>query len=393
MSSDNPDAGSPDRAKRPPPTIDLDPSEVTENDAGSRAQDSARASASDRSRPWFDSVRASRFENASGALTPALSGATAAALILLGAWLLGLSGDNRTAPAISAAPVDTSATDALASRLARIEADVAARANAPSPPASDPAVLTRVDQIEASLKSVNEALANLRGELERAVVAAKDIAPRDGGAAASPDLAAIDQRIARIETAQRALNEVAQRTVAPPDDRPLRRVVAASALDLAVRQGEPFAAALAAAKDAAPDAALQPLDAFAASGVPSDAVLSRELLAVLPQLAPQQAKQPAAAATAGTGVFDRLQESAAKLVRVERVDAASESQPPATATIATAARANDVAAARRAVMELPAAQRAPVQGWIDKVAARDAAREAARRFAASALAALGKPAQ
>lgn len=397
MSSDNPDTGSPgERAKRAPPTIDLDPSDVTDNDAGSRAEESAQSSVRDRSRPWFGAVRGSPFENASGALTPALSGATAAALILTGAWLLGLSGDNRTAtaPAVTAAPADTSATDVLATRLAKIEADAAAAKTSASPqPVSDPVVLARIDQIEASLKSVNDALANVRGELERVASAAKDTAPRDA-AVPAPDLSAIDQRFARIEAAQRTLGEAAQRSAAPLDDRPLRRVVAASALDLAVRQGEPFAAALAAAKAAAPDAALQPLDAFAASGVPGDVALSRELLLVLPLLAPQQAKQPAAAASTGSGVFDRLQESAAKLVRVERVDAASGSQPaPATAAIAAAARANDVAAARRALTELPAAQRGPAQAWLDKVSARDAARETARQFAAGALAALGKPAQ
>jgi len=401
MSSDNPDTGSPgERAKRAPPTIDLDPSDVTDNDAGSRAEESAQSSTRDRSRPWFGAVRGSPFENASGALTPALSGATAAALILTGAWLLGLSGDDRTAtvPAITAAPADTSVTDALAVRLAKIEADAAAAKTIASPqPAPDPAVLARIDQIEASLKSINDALASLRSELERVASAATDPARRDGGAAA-PDLSAIDQRFARIETAQRTLSEAAQRSVGPLDDRPLRRVVAASALDLAVRQGEPFAAALAAAKTIAPDAALQPLDAFAASGVPGDVALSRELILVLPQLAPQQAKQPAAAASTGGGVLDRLQESAAKLVRVERVDAASSGanpnqSSPATAAIAAAARASDVAAARRALTELPAAQRAPAQVWLDKVAARDAARETARQFAASALAALGKPAQ
>lgn len=398
MSSDTPDTGAPgERAKRAPPTIDLDPSEVTENGGGSRTQEDTRSSARERSRPWFGSVRSSSpFENASSALTPALSGATAAALILTGAWLLGLSGDNRTvtAPAVTPATADTSATDALAARLAKVEADAAAAKTSPSPqPASDAAVLSRVDQIEGSLKSIGDAIAGLRGEIERVALAVKDVAPRDGAGATTPDLSAIDQRFARIEAAQRTLGEAAQRSVAPLDDRPLRRVVAASALDLAVRQGEPFAAALAAAKTVAPDAALQALDAFAASGIPSDAVLLRELLLVLPQLTPQQAKQPAAAAT-GSGVLDRLQESAAKLVRVERVDAASGSQPPpAMAAVAAAARANDAAAARRALMELPAEQRVPVQAWLDKVVARDTAREAARQFAASALAALGKPAQ
>lgn len=394
MSTDNPDAGSPgERAKRPPPTIDLDPSEVTENDAGSRAQEKS----SSRSRPWFDQVRESPFENVSGALTPALSGATAAALILTGAWLLGLSGDNRPAPAPAAVatPADTSVTDALAARLAKVETEAAAKPTAPPQLAADPAVLARIDQVETSLKSIGEAVTALRGEIERIASAPKDASPRDSAAAPAPapDLSAIDQRFAQIEAAQRTLGEATQRAAVPFDDRAIRRAVAASALDLAVRQGEPFAAALAAAKTAAPDAKLQPLESFAATGLPGDAALSRELLALLPQLSPQPAKQAATAGSAG-GVLDKLQESAAKLVRVERVDAASNDQTAvAGAAIATAARANDVAAARRAVMELPEAQRAPAQAWLDKTAARDAAREAARQFAATALAALGKPAQ
>lgn len=390
MSTDNPDTGSPgERAKRPPPTIDLDPSDVTKTDAAPDAEQPAR----ERSRPWFESMRGGpSFENASSALTPALSGATAAALILTGAWLLGLSGDNRPAPApvATAATADTSATDALAARIAKMETDAAARANAPSQPTSDPAVLARVDRIEASLKSVNDAIAGLRGEVDKIAASPKDATPRDSNAS-GPDLSAIDQRFAQIEAAQRQLTDATQRAAASVDDRPIRRAVAASALDLAVRQGEPFAAALAAAKAAAPDAPLQPLESFAASGVPGDAALSRELLALLPQLTPQQSKAPAATTTGG--VFDRLQESAAKLVRVERVDAASSEPASSAATaVAAAARANDIASARRAVMDLPATQRAPAQAWLDKVAARDAAREASRQFAANALAALGKSA-
>lgn len=384
MSTDNPDPGTPgERAKRPPPTIDLDPSEVTASDASSPNEDKPR----DR-RPWFESVRGSSFENVSGALTPALSGATAAALILTGAWLMGLSGDNRPA-AVAASPADTSVTDALAERLAKIETDAAARVNAPALSASDPALLARTDQIEAALKSVNDAVAGLRGEIERIAASAKDAPPRDN--AATPDLSAIDQRFAQIEAAQRKLADAAQRAPTPADDAPIRRAVAANALDLAVRQGEPFAAALAAAKAAAPDAKLQPLESFAASGVPNDAALSRELLALLPQASSPPAKQTTAGSAGG--VFDRLQESAAKLVRVERVDAtSSEPASPVAPAVAAAARANDVAAARRAVMELPAAQRASAQAWLDKVAARDAARDASRQFAASALAALGKSA-
>ena len=67
-------------------------------------------------------------------------------------------------------------------------------------------------------------------------------------------------------------SEAAPENAKPADDVPLRRVVAAALLDVSVRQGDPYAAALAAAKSLAanPDA-LKPLDGFAASGVPNAA--------------------------------------------------------------------------------------------------------------------------
>ena len=393
MTADSPDGGaSGERAKRPPPTIDLDPSEVTvEKEPASRSDDGKRAGFRDRI-----NTRGPSFENASSALTPALSGATAAALILIGAWLLGLSGDNRPAPVTAAAPADTTAINALTARLAKVEADAVARANAPVQTVADAALAARVDKIDASLKAIHDTMSALRGDIDRVTAAPKqpDTAARETSAVSAPDFSALEQRFAQIENAQRALGEAAQRAVKPADDRAVRRAVAASALDLAVRQGEPFVAALAAAKAVTPDAALQPLDGFAALGLPSDVVLGRELLALLPQLSPLVSKQ-AATSNVG-GLLDRLQDNAAKLVKIERVDAAGDAnaaQSAKTAKIAAAARSNDVEAARAALMELPEAQRAPAQAWLAKAAARDAAREAARRYAAGALAALGQPPQ
>ena len=98
---------------------------------------------------------------------------------------------------------------------------------------------------------------------------------------------------------------------------PLRRIVAAALLDVLVRIGDPYSAALVAAKALAtnPDA-LKPLDGFAVSGVPSNAALSRDLLTLVPKLSPPA---PDNAAT-GAGLVDRLQAGAAKLVRIERTD-------------------------------------------------------------------------
>ena len=205
-----------------------------------------------------------------------------------------------------------------------------------------------------------------------------------------PDLSAINQRLAQIEAAAKTLSaEAAQRNAAPKDDVPLRRVVAASLLDVSVRAGEPYAAALAAAKPLAANAdALKPLDGFAGTGVPSANALNRELLALLPKLSPAQENS-----TTGSGIVDRLQAGAARLVRIERTDAiAGNDRNAIVARVTAAALRNDIAEARRELKTLAPADRAAAQAWIDKADARDAALAASRQFAADAMAALGKPA-
>src|SRR5258708_5576294 len=98
----------------------------------------------------------------------------------------------------------------------------------------------------------------------------------------------------------------------------LRRIVAAALLDVLVRTGDPYPAALTAAKSLAtnPDA-LKPLEGFAAKGVPNANALSRELLTLVPKLSPPA--QPDNATT-GSGIVERLQAGASELVRIERTD-------------------------------------------------------------------------
>jgi len=143
-----------------------------------------------------------------------------------------------------------------------------------------------------------------------------------------------------------------------------------------------------AARDLAPDAsALRPLEAFAITGVPSAAVLSRDLLALLPKLTPAEP-----AATTGTGIVDRLQAGAARLIRIERTDAVDGNDRSAIASrAAAAARRNDVVEAKRELLTLASADRALVQPWLDRVDARDAALATSRQFVAEATAALSVP--
>jgi hypothetical protein len=158
-----------------------------------------------------------------------------------------------------------------------------------------------------------------------------------------------------------------------------------------VRQSEPFAAALATAKALAPDPnILKPLEPFAATGVPNPNALSRDLLATL---LPKLAAAPEGVTTTGTGIIDRLQAGAARLVRIERTDAAGTTDRSAVVVrAAAAAQRNDIAGARRELNTLTGAERAAVQPGIDRLDARDAALAASHQFAVDALAALSKTA-
>ena len=210
---------------------------------------------------------------------------------------------------------------------------------------------------------------------------------------AAVDLSAITARLDALEQSSRSATALSSRrkAQAKADDAPLRRVVVASLLDLSVRQGEPFAATLTAAKALAPDAtALQSLEGFAATGVPTAASLSRELLTLVPKLTPPAAETND---TTGSSLVDRLQARAEKLVRFQRTDATGTDRGAIVARVTAAALRNDANEARRELKTLAPADRAAAQSWIDKADARDAALAASRQFAADAMAALAKPAR
>jgi hypothetical protein len=247
----------------------------------------------------------------------------------------------------------------------------------------------------------------LRAQGDKLATTLNDVksAPRADRAAA-PDLSAIDERIAKVESQIRAQNaEIAQQAsklaetktadakpvdVKPADDLPLRRVVAAALLDVLVRIGDPYPAALAAAKALAPNAdVLKPLDPFAEKGVPNANRLSTELLALVPKLLPTQQDNT----TTGSGVLERLQAGASKLVKIERTDTVGNDRGAVVARVTAAALRNDFNEARRELKTLEPADRAAAQAWLERADARDAALAASRQFAADAMAVLAKPAQ
>jgi hypothetical protein len=371
----SPDSG---RARRAPPTIDLEPAEVSgeARNAGEDVQPPDGTQPEPTSREPAPAI--------SPWVIAAMSGAVAASLVICVGWMLGWPA---VLPATSSAPpFNAAVVDDLAARVAGIEA----RISKPAAAVPDPAMARRVHALEKSLASLRGDLSGLRAQSEKLSTAVNDLksAPRES--APSVDLSAINERIAQVERAARAqASETAQADAKPADDVPLRRVVAASVLDVSVRQGEPYVAALAAAKSLAENAdALKPLDDFAVTGVPSAASLSRELLTLVPKLSPAPEN-----ATGGSGIVDRLQAGAAKLVRIERNDGVGNDRGAVVARVTASALRNDFAEARRELKALAPADRAAAQAWLDKADARDAALAASRQFASEAMAALAKPGQ
>jgi hypothetical protein len=403
---DNGTLGESGRPKREPPTIELKASEVSETpkDTNEAANAEVGLQAEDvASQVEPEPVSATTDEPVSKpvahpvspwAIAP-ISGAVAATLVIAVGWALGWPTVQAPVPA-PAPQINAAAIDDLTARIAGLET----RTSRPAAPVADPATAARIDGIEKSLTTLRGELAATRSQADKLASAISDVkaAPRDG-TAPSVDLSAINTRIAGIEReiAQQGgkLDEIKAEAkpadVKPRDDVPLRRLVASSLLDVLVRVGDPYVASLATTKSLAPNAeALKPLDAFAATGVPNANALCRELLTIVPKLNPPAADSTA---TTGTGIVDRLQAGASKLVRVQRADATGDDRSSVVARVTAAGLRNDLAEARRELNTLQPSDRAPAQAWLNKADARDAALAASRKFASDAMAALGQATQ
>ena len=404
MVNDRPeDTGSlPDssRPKREPPTIDLDATEVSSETrradgasteaASEPSPESAPEAPATADGPSMSPVDAPPSRPVSPWIVAPVSGAAAAALVIGVGWMLGWPAIQ---PASAPATQLSAAIDGLTARVAGLEPKVGK---------PDPAAAARTEALEKTVAALRTELAATRAQGEKLASTIEDVksAPRGDGTA-SPDLSGIDARIAKIESQMRTqgaelaqqgskLADNAKADAKPADDMALRRLVSAALLDVQVRIGEPFPATLAAAKALAPDPdALKPLDPFAEKGVPNANRLSTELLALVPKLQPVV---PQTNATTGTGIVERLQAGAAKLVKIERTDTAGNDRGAVVARITAAALRNDFNEARRELSTLEPDDRAAAQSWLERANARDAALAASRKFATDAMAALAKPA-
>jgi hypothetical protein len=435
MTSSNDPPGGPagQPGKRRPPTIDLKATEVGSVSAGaadagsSPASEQPQGAAKEATASTSSASEPPRTGPAASALPPSLLWSLAAAgaggaLVTLA--ILALSGlfsnrddatmvvDTRLARVeqqmreLAAKPLpvtgDTKSVDDLAGRLARLETQAAT----PRPPATDTTLANRIATLEGELKALgerigvlgrrNDEIASIAGEArtrsDSATAAVSEL--KKSQAAAAPvvpraDIDALTSRIAALEQAAKALEaQLGARAAGDGTDRPLRLVVVASALNAAVERGTPFATELGAARAAASDpkmlAALEP---FAKAGVPTVDALARELTALAPALA-----KAIGTASRDGGILDRLKANAERIVRVRPIDEAAGDDPiTVVQRIETRAEQRNLAGAVAEIAKLPEPARALTKEWVAKVEARNAAVEASRRFAADALAAIGKP--
>ena len=399
------------RRKRPTPTIDLKATEVkpassvqmppppTEppRAAGGTMGAGPAPEAAARTEP----VRKAGFNWAMA--VSGVAGGAVVALVLIVLWLAGAlpSRDNETTALrarvalletqLRSAPAtpDGKALDDLSQRLAKIETAITKL------PAGDAAMADRLAATENAMKSLGIALAALNrraDDVAGSAAAARDHADAATNAVAklqatvqnappASDRGEIDAFNKRIASLEQAIKAKAN------SDTAARLAMSAAALRDAVARGEPFAAQLAEVKSLGGDEnSLAPLEPFAASGLPKQADLARELSALIPAML----KASGADAT-NSGFFARLQANAGNLVRIRPVDAPPGDDPAdVLARIEVKAAHNDVTGAAAEISKLPAKARAPADAWMKKAQARQAALDAAQKLAADSSRALSR---
>jgi hypothetical protein len=432
-----PGAPGPAERRRPTPTIDLKATEFSSEPVAGGPEPAASAPRSPEPEaaapmPPKSDARRSASALAAAAGWPLIGAVLAAVLLTFGIAWVAMSGSGGEADAtqariaqlerqvadltgrVPAQAANSAAAGDLTSRLQRLEAAVA-KLPASTAPAADPALGNRIASLELQLKSLGETLAALRRRSESAAAANaaalgdinQRLAQQDPPGAPSGEassqaaavtanaaaVAALTERLDALEggakSTQTALAaEIAKRTAESQDDHAVRIAVTAAALTAAVERGRPFAAELKAAQSQAADpAALAPLESFAATGVPNQNALVRELTTLEPALL------RAAGAVAAEGSFlEKLQANAERMVRIRPIEEVPGDDPAAViARIQVKAVHGDLPGALAELGNLAANVRAPAQPWIAKAQARAAALAASRGFAADALAALARP--
>jgi hypothetical protein len=368
------------------PTIDLEAKEIASEPVADEPGRGGDAAASEP--PPQPDGRQGRERGRFSVWSVAAGLVAGAGLVALGMWLNAsfnppaasdlshrltqLEGQMRTIAERTSRTPEAPATNELAARIARLESAL----NASGRVAADPALSQRLEKAEKTAGALAESVAQLGRRADDAARQAREALARADAAATRADAAQTD-----------ADRQQAQAMT----DRHTRLAVAALALHGAVARGDAFTAELEAVRSLAADPTVAaPLDNFAVSGIPSAASLARELEALIPSL--YRAADATGEAAGASGVIERLQVNARRLVRIRPLDQAPPGEEPTyvIARIEMKAKQTDIAGAGAELAKLPDSIRAPANAWIEKAQRRTTALAAARQVLADALAKLEK---
>lgn len=270
------------------------------------------------------------------------------------------------------------AAAALDARIARLE----------KAPLSQTGAAPNNQALTDRIAALETALGDAKGRADAAFDAAqKNTAPSAVVAADHKDIDALTTRVSALEQAVKGADERIARAASTGTDKAGRFAFVAQALRETVERGDPFVTELAAVKPLANDPAqIAALEPFAASGVPRAATLGREF---------SQLASPMLTAVAPPregGIMDRLQQSAARLVRIRPINEMPGDDPATVISRAEVkATKGDLAGALTDLSRLPDAARAPAKDWMKKAETQVAAIAAARRLADAAVSGLAKP--
>ncbi|MGE3870809.1 MAG: COG4223 family protein, partial [Pseudorhodoplanes sp.] len=253
----------------------------------------------------------------------------------------------------------------------RTELPVAPLPTAHPVPAPQPDPAPARESAAELVKPLEQGIAGLHKRLDELAAVTQSARERAEQAAATAQSARrsedgigrqdVDALLGRLAALERAVTEKAAEPQPKASDnaaveRRIQAAIAAVELRGAVERGLPYANELAVAKRFAGDAdALATLAPFAATGIPSNAALARELAALAPAILHADAPVPANA-------FERLQARVAKLVHIRPRGEVEGDEPPHVVARAEAKTARGDLAGAAAVIELlPASLRVPAQ--------------------------------
>jgi hypothetical protein len=286
----------------------------------------------------------------------------------------------------------------MTDRLTRIEAqleNLSARADN----GGNSALSDRLAAVQSAVKALETDNADLNDRVKEAADAARSARARAEAAAKvatqasdnphalieQSDLDAFSSRLATLEQTTKAIQAELAKSTNGASDQAARIALLATSVRLAVERGNGFAPELDDLKSVIKDPGeLAPLEPFAASGVPTPAVLQRDLSALTPALL-----KAANVSTSESGFLSRLQVNAEHLVRVRPLDETPGDEPEnVVLRIELKSARGDIPGALAEFAKLPAATRAPAEDWIKKAQSREAAIARARKICTDALGAL-----